>query len=164
MCFSRGSYGPRDLNLHLLHWQMDSLPLSHQGRPMYVLSTAKIVSCSLLQKLKNHIRGLLKKSMFQHENKRVFLPGVIISHFDRWERWRSLLAWSHNHCVRSHWGRWTHHWGNRRDKGMLLPHKIFAATARVFVNHVDCVLAFFFTWQFPAVKRFFIALNSKNII
>ena len=50
------------------------------------------------------------------------------------------------------------------DKGVLLPHKIFTATAWVFVSQVDCVLAFFFTWQFPEVKRFFIALNSKNII
>ena len=50
------------------------------------------------------------------------------------------------------------------DKGVLLPHKIFTATAWVFVRQVDCVLAFFFTWQFPEVKRFFIALNSKNII
>ena len=50
------------------------------------------------------------------------------------------------------------------DKGMLLPHKIFTATAWVFVSQVDCVLAFFFAWQFPEVKRFFIALNSKNII
>ena len=50
------------------------------------------------------------------------------------------------------------------DKGVLLPHKIFTAAAWVFVSQVDCVLAFFFTWQFPEVKRFFIALNSKNII
>ena len=50
------------------------------------------------------------------------------------------------------------------DKGVLLPHKIFTATAWVCVSQVDCVLAFFFTWQFPEVKRFFIALNSKNII
>ena len=28
--FSKGSSWPR-VNLHLLHWQMDSLPLSHQG-------------------------------------------------------------------------------------------------------------------------------------
>ena len=29
----RGSSQPRDMNLCLLHWQMDSLPLSHLGSP-----------------------------------------------------------------------------------------------------------------------------------
>ena len=39
MSFSRGSSQPRiflgyaGLNLHLLHWQLDSFPLSHQGSP-----------------------------------------------------------------------------------------------------------------------------------
>ena len=31
--FSRGSYQSRDLNPHLLNWQVDSLPLSHWGSP-----------------------------------------------------------------------------------------------------------------------------------
>lgn len=50
------------------------------------------------------------------------------------------------------------------DKGVFLLHKIFTDTAWVFVSQVDCLLTFFFTWQFPAVKRSFIALNSKNVI
>lgn len=50
------------------------------------------------------------------------------------------------------------------DKGVFLLHKIFTYTAQVFVSQVDCLLAFFFTWQFPAVKRSLIALNSKNVI
>ena len=33
---SRGSSQPTDLNLHLLHWQADSLPLSLQGSPVGV--------------------------------------------------------------------------------------------------------------------------------
>ena len=32
--FSRGSFQPRDQTL--LHWQADSLPLSHQGSPLNV--------------------------------------------------------------------------------------------------------------------------------
>ena len=31
--FSRGIFLTQGLNLHLLHWQADSLPLSHQGSP-----------------------------------------------------------------------------------------------------------------------------------
>ena len=46
--FSRASSQPRDRNLHLLHWQVDSLPLSHQGSPhlelLYVLITMLSIS------------------------------------------------------------------------------------------------------------------------
>ena len=43
--FSRGSFWPRDRTriLHLLHWQTDSLPLSHLGSPWSIALTLKIV-------------------------------------------------------------------------------------------------------------------------
>ena len=31
----QGIFLTQGLNLHLLQWQVDSLPLSHQGSPMY---------------------------------------------------------------------------------------------------------------------------------
>ena len=40
---SRGSSQPRDPSLSLLHWQVDSLPLNHQGSP-FVLSYPTILS------------------------------------------------------------------------------------------------------------------------
>ena len=39
--FSRGSFPTQGLNLSLLHWQADSLPLSHQGSPMYTVAGPK---------------------------------------------------------------------------------------------------------------------------
>ena len=38
IAFSRGASQPRDL--HLLHWQADSLLLSHQGGPMFHIHSA----------------------------------------------------------------------------------------------------------------------------
>ena len=34
--FSRGIFPTQVSNLHLLHWQVDSLPLSHQGSMYYI--------------------------------------------------------------------------------------------------------------------------------
>ena len=38
--FSRGSSQPRDWTCVFLHWQADSLPLSHQGNPKWYLAFA----------------------------------------------------------------------------------------------------------------------------
>ena len=34
----QGIFLTQDLNLHLLHWQVDSLPLSHQGSPLVTIA------------------------------------------------------------------------------------------------------------------------------
>ena len=49
------------LNLHLLHWQVDSLPLSHQGSP-YLLIEPKI---SVLRPKVGKTR-VVQQLMFQH--------------------------------------------------------------------------------------------------
>ena len=36
---SQGIFLTQELNLHLLHWQTDSLPLSHQGRPILLIQS-----------------------------------------------------------------------------------------------------------------------------
>ena len=33
----QGFFPTQEINLHLLHWQVDSLPLSHQGSPILTL-------------------------------------------------------------------------------------------------------------------------------
>ena len=33
ICFSKGNFSTQELNPHLLHWHVDSLPLSHPGNP-----------------------------------------------------------------------------------------------------------------------------------
>ena len=43
--FSRGSSWTQGLNWHLLHWQTDSLPLSHQGSPNKSFVIPWIVAC-----------------------------------------------------------------------------------------------------------------------
>jgi len=43
--FSRGSSQPRDRTyglLHLLHWQADSLPLSHWGSPLFIIEATLV--------------------------------------------------------------------------------------------------------------------------
>ena len=40
--FSRGIFPTQELNLHLLHWQADSLPLSHQGSPSCLKGSLKV--------------------------------------------------------------------------------------------------------------------------
>ena len=36
--FSGGIFPAQSSNLHLLHWQVDSLPLGHQGSPVSICS------------------------------------------------------------------------------------------------------------------------------
>ena len=45
--FSRGSSPPRDQTHSLLHWQADSLPLSHQEKPFLWLSGVFILRFKL---------------------------------------------------------------------------------------------------------------------
>ena len=33
ICFSKGNFSTQELNPHLLHWHVDSLPLSYPGNP-----------------------------------------------------------------------------------------------------------------------------------
>ena len=47
--FSRASSQPSDQNPHLLHWQVDSLPLSHQESPHLELIYALIMMLSISQ-------------------------------------------------------------------------------------------------------------------
>ena len=39
----QGNFLVQELNLHLLHWQMDSLPLSHQGNPSTELEYSYLI-------------------------------------------------------------------------------------------------------------------------
>ena len=45
--FLQGIFLTQGLNLYLLHWQMDSLPLSHQGSLYLYNKVIKIIKCSL---------------------------------------------------------------------------------------------------------------------
>ena len=44
----QGIFPTQGSKLHLLHWQVDSLPLSHQGRAFTVLCAKSLQSCSTL--------------------------------------------------------------------------------------------------------------------
>ena len=55
--FSRGSFQPRGSNLGLLHWQADSLPLSHQGSSIALLSPISQMGQLRLRELRQVVRG-----------------------------------------------------------------------------------------------------------
>jgi len=42
----QGIFPTQESNPHLLHWQLDSLPLSHQGSPFKVIEISKIFLCA----------------------------------------------------------------------------------------------------------------------
>ena len=56
----QGIVSTQGINPHLLHWQSDSLPLSHQGSPMNQLSTTK-GTLLLLNMLKHMYFRLVRK-------------------------------------------------------------------------------------------------------
>ena len=66
--FSRRSPLSQRLNLHLLHWQEDSLLLSHQRSPL--LSTMYIITCLYFQPLLNiwtfEVWDYYKQSCFKY--------------------------------------------------------------------------------------------------
>ena len=46
---SPGSFPTQGLNPHLLHWEVDSLPLSHQGSPLNNIQFSSVQSLSRVQ-------------------------------------------------------------------------------------------------------------------
>ena len=61
----QGFFPTQGLSLHLLHWQADSLPLSHQGSPHIQERTGFLGGCAVLCSLQGQFpgRGLFMSSM-----------------------------------------------------------------------------------------------------
>ena len=82
-----GIFPDQGSNPCLLHWQADSLPLSHQGSPLYVLSWMVLVGFHQAEKLRKHNANNLG------------CVKMLIRWTLRWTVWGSVTSWiSLKHC------------------------------------------------------------------
>ena len=81
---SRGSSQPRNLTLSLLHWQMGSLPLSHQGSP----------NCLYRRELREkEVQAIHRRVLVSFWKKNKDLPVATVSLLWKLPCWCSSEAW-----------------------------------------------------------------------